>query len=239
MMDLSEIRKKAQRAHKKGSNVSKDMSEPLQPKIVQSENSKTESQHAPSPLRSEGSERSSKKIDPIEALFASIASMESVEEGDASYDVTSLTTENYDSEIRQWLCFSLDDEEYAVDIENIREIIKPREITDIPRVPDFVLGIISLRGIIIPVFDLKRRLRMGFTSQNDESRIVVCQYEDRTVGLLVDRIAQVVRIPARCIEPPPAVLSGVDRDMVEGVGRSQDRMMIQLCLSSVLDAEYI
>lgn len=140
---------------------------------------------------------------------------------------------------RQLLSFSLGSEDYALDIECIREIIKPREVTDIPRVPEFILGIISLRGIIIPVYDLKQRLKLGKTEISPASRIVVSQHGERVVGLLVDSISQVIRLPVQNIEPPPAVLSGLDRDMVEGVGRVQGRMMILLHLSCVVDAELV
>jgi len=139
----------------------------------------------------------------------------------------------------EWLTFPLGDEEYALDIEGVSEIIKPREITDIPRVPEFILGVISLRGIIIPVFDLKRRLKMGTGDLTPASRIIVCQQDDRTVGLLVDSIRQVVRIPVSGVEPPPAVLTGLDREFVEGVGRVDGRILIQLDLGNVLNAELV
>ena len=139
--------------------------------------------------------------------------------------------------VRQLLTFSLGDEEYALDIETISEIIKTREITEIPRAPDFILGIISLRGIIVPIFDLKRRLRLGKGEIGAHSRIVVCQVGERNAGLLVDRISQVVRIPALSVEPPPQVLSGLDRELVSGIGRQQGRMLILLQLASVLNVE--
>jgi purine-binding chemotaxis protein CheW len=144
-----------------------------------------------------------------------------------------------DEEFRQMLAFSLGNEEYALDIQEIREIIKPREITDIPRVPGFILGIISLRGIVIPVFDLKRRFNLGTSLLSPSSRIIVCQHSDRMAGLLVDSIAQVVRIPHASIEPPPPVLSGLERELLEGVGRYQGRMIILLNMSCVLNTDLI
>ena len=141
--------------------------------------------------------------------------------------------------VRQLLTFFLADEEYALDIEVIREIIKPREVTDLPRVPDFILGIISLRGIIIPIFDLKRRLKLGVHELTSASRVIVCQHADKVIGLLVDSITQVTRVPEENIEPPPAILFGLDRDLVEGVGRFQGKMMILLHLPCVADAELV
>lgn len=176
--------------------------------------------------------------DPLAALF------------DWNPELELATEEGYDQGLNRqqgeieeehfrWLSFLLGDEEYALDIRDIREIIKPRDITDIPRVPDFLLGIISLRGTIIPIFDLKSRLKLGKTTITSDSRIVVSQVADRAAGLLVDRITQVVSITASKIEPPPAVLSGVDRELINGVGRQGGKMMILLNLASVLNTEMI
>lgn len=175
--------------------------------------------------------------DAVEALFrAPLEESGGLSEGN---DLEFLQRADVDKEanLRQLLTFSLGSEEYALDIDSIREIIKPREITDIPRVPEFILGIISLRGIIIPVFDLKRRLRLGTGEIKPTSRIIVCQQEEKIIGMLVDGISQVIKIPADSIEPPPAVLAGIDRDMVEGVGRCQGRMTILLRLACAMEAE--
>ena len=99
------------------------------------------------------------------------------------------------------------------------------------------MGIISLRGVVVPVFDLRRRLNLGASEVLPTSRIVVSQYDDITVGLLVDSINQVVNLADEDLEPPPGVLSGLDRDMVDGIGRSQGRMIILLNLHNVLDGE--
>jgi purine-binding chemotaxis protein CheW len=139
--------------------------------------------------------------------------------------------------VRQYLAFHLDDEEYALDITRISEIIKVREFTDIPRTPGFILGIISLRGVVVPIFDLRRRLNLGVSEMLPTSRIIVSQQDDVTVGLLVDSINQVVNLSDDELEPPPGVLSGLDRDMVEGLGRYQGRMIILLNLKTVLNAE--
>jgi purine-binding chemotaxis protein CheW len=176
-------------------------------------------------------------MDPLEALFRFRPEMELATE--ESYLQGLTERDRQEEDLRQWLTFTLGSEEYALDIGQIREIIKPREITDLPRVPDFILGIISLRGVIIPVFDLKRRLKLGTAEITSASRIIVCQYGEKSAGLVVDSLNQVVRLPAQGIEPPPAVLSGLDRDMVEGVGRDQGRMMILLDLANVLNAELI
>lgn len=142
-----------------------------------------------------------------------------------------------DAGLAQFLAFQLGPEEYALDITRISEIIKPREYTDIPRVPGFILGLISLRGVVVPVFDLRRRFKLGETQNGLASRIVVCREGEVMAGLLVDSINQVIKLAADRIEPPPAILSGVDRNLVEGVGRYQGRMLILLNLANVLDVE--
>ena len=135
----------------------------------------------------------------------------------------------------QYLAFHLGDEEYALDIRRISEIIKLREFTDIPRAPGFILGIISLRGVVVPVFDLRCRLNLGVSELLPTTRIVVCQHEDVSVGLLVDSINQVFNLIDDEVEPPPGVLSGLDREMVSGLGRYQGRMIILLNIESVLN----
>ncbi len=140
-------------------------------------------------------------------------------------------------DVSQYLAFHLNDEEYALDIKQISEIIKVREFTEIPRSPGFVLGIISLRGVVVPVFDLPCRMNLGSAEITASSRIVVCQSGDVAVGLLVDNINQVVNLVDDEIEPPPGVLSGLDREMVFGIGRYQGRMIILLQLNHVLDIE--
>lgn len=141
------------------------------------------------------------------------------------------------ADLQQYLSFQLGLEEYALDITQISEIIKYRPLTEIPRVPDFILGIISLRGVVVPIFDLKKRFTLGAAELTSASRIVVCRHGEMTAGLLVDRINQVITISEGSMEPPPAVLSGIDRELVRSVGRFQGRMVIVLQLSSVLDVE--
>jgi purine-binding chemotaxis protein CheW len=140
-----------------------------------------------------------------------------------------------ESETGQFLAFQLGAEEYALDINQISEIIKPREYTDIPRVPDYILGLISLRGVVVPIFDLRQRFRMGAVENSASARVVVCREEAISAGLLVDKINQVVKIAADRIEPPPAVIAGIDRSLIAGIGRYQGRMIILLNLASVLE----
>ena len=140
-----------------------------------------------------------------------------------------------EGEVSQFLAFQLGTEEYALDINRISEIIKPREYTDIPRVPDYILGLVSLRGVVVPIFDLRQRFQLGRVELTSGARVIVCREGGITAGLLVDKINQVVKIAADRIEPPPGVIAGIDRSMITGIGRYQGRMIILLNLASVLE----
>lgn len=139
----------------------------------------------------------------------------------------------------QWLSFYLGNEEYALDIQEVSELIKPRDLTELPQVPSYLCGIITLRGEVIPVVDLK--VRLGLVSIEpadiDLQRVVVCEGKDQRVGLLVDQISQVVCLPADSIETPQLVGDGSTRDFVLGVGRKQGRMLIQLHPEKIIEIE--
>jgi len=170
----------------------------------------------------------------LDLLFAATEAFALATDG-LSDDVIESPAEAREQASCQYLAFHLGDEEYALDIRRISEIIKLREFTDIPRAPGFILGIISLRGVVVPVFDLRCRLNLGVSELLPTTRIVVCQHEDVSVGLLVDSINQVFNLIDDEVEPPPGVLSGLDREMVSGLGRYQGRMIILLNIESVLN----
>jgi purine-binding chemotaxis protein CheW len=236
MMDLAEIRKKAKARPKSGGQASIAEAKPSPRAAVSIQGAPVGQGSSPPLMPLSAFRPPPSHEDPLEALFnfrpdVALASEE-------SYLQTLRGQDEQKAEVLcEWLTFRLGSEEYALDIAGVCEIIKVREITDIPRVPEFILGIISLRGIIVPIFDLKKRLKLGGGELTPASRIIVCQWGERSAGLLVDSISQVVRIPAGGVEAPPAVLSGVDRELLKGVGRIQGRMMILLDPANVLNAE--
>ena len=136
----------------------------------------------------------------------------------------------------RWLTFYLGGEEYALALDVILELIKPRPYTDLPKAPDYVRGILSLRGEVVPVVDLRRRLRLSAAEEGSTAqRIVVCEGPQQPIGLLVDRITQVIRMPTELIEPAPLMLVEGEREFVAGVGRYQGRMLILLNPAEVLN----
>jgi purine-binding chemotaxis protein CheW len=134
----------------------------------------------------------------------------------------------------RWLTFTLGAEEYALSLEVVLELIKPRPYTDLPKVPDYVRGILSLRGEVVPVIDLRQRLNLGQGEADTYQRIIVCAGELQSIGLLVDRIIQVVQMPKAAIEPVPLVLNNTGKEFVAGVGRYQGRLLILLNPAEVL-----
>jgi purine-binding chemotaxis protein CheW len=138
-------------------------------------------------------------------------------------------------EYQEFLCFRVSSEIYAINIMVIKEIIKPREVTEVPRAPDFVSGVLSLRGIIIPVFNMRLRLGLPSLETSARERIVVLRKGEGFFGFIVDEVIQVVRIAAAAMEKPPAVLDGIDRDFVSGIGRYNGQMLIVLNQDKILD----
>jgi len=135
------------------------------------------------------------------------------------------------------LAFGIGEEEYAVDIRRIREIIKLRVATEVPRAPSFILGIISVRGTIVPLIDLRQRLRLDppLWPPGREARILIVTRAGESFGLFVDDVRQVVRMRDSDVEPPPPMLRGGESEFISGIGRPYgDRLLILLDLDAVL-----
>lgn len=142
-----------------------------------------------------------------------------------------------DEPLREFLGFELAGEHYAVELERIREIVKVYSITEVPRAPADVLGVTSVRGEVMPVFDLRRRLRLPRAEGEPErrARVVIVDIGDGSVGLLVDAVESVVRLRGSTIEaPPPGLGANVESEYLVGIGRVEDRMYVLLNLSTVL-----
>lgn len=176
--------------------------------------------------------RCARNIDPLDIILAGRAAagcdddLPLASEGQA---VTEL------SEYEEILCFRISDEIYGINIMELKEIIKPRETTEVPRAPAFIMGVISLRGVIIPVFNMRERLGLPLGEHSGRERIVIAKRNEGFTGLLVDEVIQVVRIGKEGREPVPAVLEGIDRDFVCGIGRTGTMMIILLNVASLTD----
>jgi purine-binding chemotaxis protein CheW len=166
-------------------------------------------------------------------LATIIAGRESVLEAETA-ELDKLSTAA-SAEIEEYLCFRVAEEEYAINILSIKEIIKPREVTEVPRMPAFISGVISLRGVIIPIMDMRCRLSLPTGVRTGRERVIVVKSGADFCGILVDWVVQVARIRRDEIEAPPAVLDGIDREFVMGLGHFDGRMIILLNLATILN----
>lgn len=137
-------------------------------------------------------------------------------------------------ELCQFVACRVGNEEFALDVLSVQEINRMTEITPVPKAPSYVEGVINLRGRIIPVLNLRRRFGMPDTERTARSRIVVVSVRGRVVGLAVDAVEEVLRIPRRAIEPPPTVGAAAGVEYTQGVGRVRDRLLILLDLPRLL-----
>ena len=134
----------------------------------------------------------------------------------------------------QLVVFELGDESYAVDISRVQDINRMQEITEIPHAPESVVGVINLRGRVIPVIDLRKRFGLPDAVHTKDTRIVVVHLEGNLIGVIVDAVSQVLRIPGDIVEPPSPVLAGVDSRYLRGIAKLDDRLVILLDLDFVL-----
>ncbi len=135
----------------------------------------------------------------------------------------------------QLVTFNLGKEEYGIDINKVREIIRLVEITHVPKAPSFVEGIINLRGVVVPIIDLRKRFDIKAQSDDKQARIMVIDVNNKTLGVIVDSVAEVLRLQGENIEPAPATISSsVDTRFLKGVGKIGDNLMLLLDMDMIL-----
>ncbi len=139
----------------------------------------------------------------------------------------------------KFLTFFLAGEEYGIEILSVHEIIGMMPITSVPGTPDHICGIINLRGKIIPIVDLRRKFGMESKAQTSETCIIVVHVQGVEVGTVVDRVSEVLSIPAEDIEPPPSFGRDVNTDYILGIGKSQSKVKILLNIDRVISADQI
>jgi len=135
------------------------------------------------------------------------------------------------------IVFRLDTEEYGVEVQQVKSIERMEYITRVPNTPAFVKGVINLRGVIIPILDLRNRLGIEDKTYDESTRIIIVNVEEMEVGLIVDAANDVIDIPVNAIEPPPKVVGGVEAEYIRGVAKLANRLLILLNLDKVLNTE--
>jgi purine-binding chemotaxis protein CheW len=138
------------------------------------------------------------------------------------------------AQLLQLVSFSVAAEEYGLDILRVQEIIRTQQLTRVPNLPDYVEGVINLRGKVIPVVALRRRLGLDAVEADKNTRIVVVDVHGQTLGFIVDAVSEVLRIRADTVEPTPRIGS-VEREYISGVGKLDSRLLLMLDLEQLMN----
>lgn len=142
-----------------------------------------------------------------------------------------------DAQKDKYLTFMIADEDYGVEIRHVREIVGLQKITAIPDMPDFVRGVINLRGNVIPVMDVRLRFRLPSREYDERTCVIVADIRDVQVGLIVDTVNEVADIPEKNVEPPPKISRGPGSRYILGMGKIGDEVKILLDIQKLLFEE--
>jgi len=145
--------------------------------------------------------------------------------------------EKTDKDIVQLVGFIIGDEEYAIPILNIVEIIKPIDYTRVPSVPEYVLGVFNIRGSVIPLIDLRRKFHLPPMNNSGDTRYIVMKGKNNTAGFVIDRLTEAIRINKNRIDPAPETLAG-DTGMIYGIGKREDSMLTILKVEALLKRDF-
>lgn len=139
-----------------------------------------------------------------------------------------------DAQKDKFLTFSLGTEYYGIEIKQVTEIIGIQAITGVPELPEYIKGIVNLRGKIIPVMDVRLRFKKTFREYNDRTCIIVIDIQDISIGLIVDSVSEVLSIPGDEIVPPPEVSKGANR-YIKGIGKVGNEVKLLLDCDKLLN----
>jgi len=140
---------------------------------------------------------------------------------------------------RQLVVFVMAETEFGIDIRHVREVIRVPDVTPMPRTPQFIEGIINLRGRILPVLDLKKRFGLPAADETPLTRVMIVEWKGQTIGFLVDIVSEVLRVPASNVVRPPDMILTIAGQYLEGIVDVKDRLLILLDMERILDQEEI
>lgn len=140
---------------------------------------------------------------------------------------------------QEYVTFSVDNEFYAIDAKNVQEIIEMSRITKVPHLPDYMNGVINLRGTIIPVVDLKMKFGMGRDTFQKHTCIIVTEFSGGVMGVIVDAVSDVMMMAEDTITATPSFGSRIKTDFIRGMGRVGDSLLIVLDVDRVLSDEEV
>lgn len=139
--------------------------------------------------------------------------------------------------ITQWVTFRLENEKYGINVMRVQEVLRMTEIAPVPGAPDYVLGIINLRGNVVTVIDTRRRFGLVEKEADDATRIVIIEAENQVVGILVDSVAEVAELRGSEIETAPNVGNDESSKYIQGVSNQQQELLILVDVNKLLDEE--
>jgi purine-binding chemotaxis protein CheW len=138
----------------------------------------------------------------------------------------------------QLVVFTIGDEEFGVDISQVREIVRLVQITYLPKAPVFIEGVVNLRGQVLAVIDLSKRLGVSSKERGVENRIIVVEVGENTVGMIVDSVSEVLRLSSENVEDVPTLVdTEIPEHYIRGVGKLKDRLLVLLDLNKILTPE--
>lgn len=145
--------------------------------------------------------------------------------------------EKASEDILQLVSFNLGEEEFGIDILIVKEIIRIIDVTRVPNAPSYVEGVINLRGKVVPIIDLRRRLDMPENELTKSTRIIVVDLDSKVIGFIVDQVNEVLRINKSITENPPPMASNIESEFITSIGKLEDRLLILLDLEKVITAD--
>jgi len=147
-------------------------------------------------------------------------------------------TEEMKEERIQLVSFKIGNEEHGINVLKVREIIRMSNITRVPNTPDFIEGVINLRGKVIPIISLRKKFNLPEAENDSRTRIIVMDMDNELMGFIVDSVAEVIRIAISEIQPPPPIVTGgIDQECLSGVINHADRLLVLLNLEKMFSTE--
>ncbi|MBF0360927.1 MAG: purine-binding chemotaxis protein CheW [Oligoflexia bacterium] len=142
---------------------------------------------------------------------------------------------NHSDELGQYVCFKLGKDEYGLDIKYIQEVIRIPTITHVPQMPDFVLGIVNIRGKIVPIFDLRKKLMLPQEPFNKLSKLIVTNKKNSLISFVIDEISDNVKLHLNQLDPSPSVKTKIDKSCINGIGIVNERMIVILDFEKLIE----
>ena len=137
----------------------------------------------------------------------------------------------------QLVTFKVGGEEFGLDVFQVHEILRFTEPTPMPKAPAFVEGVLDVRGTLVPVVDLRKRFEVHELRYDDDTRIVLVDFQGERLGLVVDEVSEVMRVPETAVSPPPQYVKGLAAEFIRGIVRMENRLVVLLDLERILSSQ--